>query len=69
MDTIKIKILDDGTIKVETDPISMPNHMNAESFLRNMATLAGGDVERKNKKGVSHTHDGVHWHNSDQAHN
>lgn len=56
MDKIKISILDDGTIKVETDKISMPNHMNAEAFLRQMAELAGGEVERKHKHGYVHIH-------------
>lgn len=50
MDNIKITILDDGTIKVETDKISGPNHLNAEQFLREMSRLAGGTVEIKSKK-------------------
>jgi hypothetical protein len=69
MDTIKIKILSDGTIKMETDAVSMPNHVNAEGFIRDCGRLTGGDVERKNKKGIQHTHDGIHWHSAERAHN
>ena len=49
MDAINIKILDDGTIRVETDKISGPNHLGAEQFLREMSKLAGGTVEIKKK--------------------
>jgi hypothetical protein len=52
MDEMKITILDDGTIRVETDSISQANHMTAEAFLRNVATAAGGTQERKHKQGV-----------------
>ena len=34
MDTMKITILDDGTVKVETNTISQANHMTAEAFMR-----------------------------------
>jgi len=64
-DTIQIEILDDGTIKVTTDPISGPNHVNAEQFLRFIATLAGGETTRTRRVHASlahvlaaHTHDG-----------
>lgn len=68
MDTIKIQILDDGTIKVDTDPISVSNHVNAEGLIREMVKLAGGEAERKNKHGQTHTHNGQDWHRSDEAH-
>jgi hypothetical protein len=45
-DEILIEILDGGDIKVTTDPISGPNHMSAESFLRNIAELAGGTTTK-----------------------
>ena len=67
-DTIAIEILDDGTIKVTTDPISGPNHLNAEQFLRLLAELAGGETTRTRRVIASlahvlaaHTHDG-HTH-------
>ena len=63
-DTIKITVLEDGTIKTETDKVSMPNHANAEAFLRDMGRLAGGPVVRKAKHGfvLSHTHQDGHTH-------
>lgn len=60
-DKIEIEILEDGTIKVSTDKVSMPNHANAEAFLREMARLAGGPVERT-RKGHSHAHTHEHEH-------
>jgi len=52
MDTMHITILDDGTIKAETDAISMANHANAEAFMRELATAAGGKQERKHRQGI-----------------
>ena len=52
MDSMNITILDDGTIKVETDKISQQNHMTAEAFMRNMASACGGHQERKHKQGL-----------------
>jgi hypothetical protein len=60
-DIIEIEVLDDGTIKTSTNKISMPNHQNAEAFLRTTSELAGGKVEVKQKKGSKmHEHDGVY---------
>ena len=62
-DTVKISILDDGTIKTETDKVSMPNHQNAENFLRDVGRMAGGKVERKHKHGHhEHSHEHTHEH-------
>jgi hypothetical protein len=55
-DNIKIEIKEDGTIKVDTDRISMPNHSNAEGFLRRIADLVRGKVTVKPKHGHGHTH-------------
>jgi hypothetical protein len=60
-DDIEIEILEDGTIKSSTNPISGANHANAEQFLKQMATLAGGTTERK-RKGSGHHHHGAHTH-------
>lgn len=49
-DQMNITILEDGTIKVETDKISGANHLNAESFLREMSKLAGGQVTTRRKQ-------------------
>lgn len=72
MDKIQIQILEDGTIKLETDKVSMPNHSNAEKFTLAIASLCGGTVERRRRMhlGASlaaglaeHTHDGhTHTH-------
>lgn len=66
MDNINITILDDGTIKTETDKISGPNHSNAENFLSNMAKLAGGEVQRRRKGAGEHTH--THQHGETHQH-
>lgn len=65
-DKMKITIMEDGTIKTDTDKVSLPNHSNAESFLRNIARLAGGVMRRVLKPGArahTHSHGGVtHTH-------
>ena len=59
-DELKITILDDGTIKVETDQVGQANHMSADKFLAEMARLAGGQTETVRKSaGHTHTHHGV----------
>ena len=52
MDSMQITILEDGTIKVETDAISPQNHMTAEAFLRNVAQAGGAKQTRKHKQGL-----------------
>jgi hypothetical protein len=49
---MNITILDDGSIKVETDKISQANHMTAEAFMRNIAQAGGGKQQRQHKHGV-----------------
>lgn len=46
-DKLTLEILADGTIKTTTDAVSAANHDNAENFLRNIATLAGGTTTRQ----------------------
>lgn len=45
-DKLTLEILPDGTIKSTADGVSAANHDNAENFLRNVSTLAGGKVTR-----------------------
>ena len=45
-DIIEVEILADGTFKITTDKISMPNHTNAEGMLRSLCRRAGGVVKR-----------------------
>ena len=64
MDKLTITILEDGTIKTDSDGISAPNHSNAESFLREVIRLAGGTVKRTLKLGASLAH-ALHHHSQD----
>jgi hypothetical protein len=60
-DTMRIVILEDGTIRTETDKISAPAHQSAEAFLSTVSKLAGGDASRQQKKHAHvHHHDHVH---------
>lgn len=60
-DVIEVTILDDGTIKTSSNKVSMPNHANADQFLRDIARLAGGEVTRQKKSGTKgHVHAGVY---------
>lgn len=63
-DEIKIQILPDGTLKIETDRISGPNHTNAEGLIREMFRLAGGTGRRTLKTGAS-LHHAHHMHTQD----
>ena len=63
MDKIEIEILDDGSIKISTDAISMANHGGAEMLIRETIKLAGGEANRKQKAGHHHMHEhNGHWH-------
>lgn len=66
MDVINITILNDGTIKSETDPISGPNHTNAEGFLATIAKLAGGKIQTQQKGHGHHAH--THSHGKEHKH-
>lgn len=55
MDSITIEVLDDGRIKVTTDPISPANHTSAEKLLRAIGE-AGKTTRRKRGHGHHHTH-------------
>ncbi|MET0742987.1 MAG: hypothetical protein ABWY78_06415 [Microvirga sp.] len=55
MDEMKITILEDGTIRTETNPISPVNHQSAEDFMQQVRALTGGAVTRQ-RKGHHHTH-------------
>lgn len=76
-DKLTIEILQDGTIKTTADGVSAANHDNAENFLRNVSTLAGGTVTRKMRTDLpanvlkraleEHTRDG-HTHSNGITH-
>lgn len=65
-DKISITILPDGTIKMDTDRISQPNHLSAEKFILECTRLAGGTSEVKAKHG--HHHHGTHTHTHEEDH-
>ena len=61
MDSMQITILEDGTIKIETDKISMQNHMTAEAFMRNVAQAGGTKQTQKHKQGlIDAAHHAIH---------
>lgn len=54
-DRIKITVLDDGQIKIETPGISGVNHFSADELLGEIEKLAGGAREtEKTRKGHVH---------------
>jgi hypothetical protein len=56
-DRIKIEILEDGTLSIETEGISTKNHMSADEFLKAIEKLSGGERTTKHKeKHATHTH-------------
>jgi hypothetical protein len=61
MDSIRIRILEDGTIRIETDAVSQANHMSAEQLLRDVAAACGGESTRQ-RKSAAHTHHHAHDH-------
>ena len=62
-DEMQIEILADGTMKVTTSKVSMANHMSAEKFMKGIASLLGGAVDKVKRKGrTSHTHGHSHGH-------
>lgn len=70
-DILTIEVLADGTIKTTSDAVSGANHATAEAFLRQMATLAGGETTRTKRKDAhahSHSHTHSHDHNHDHDH-
>lgn len=48
-DIMEIEILEDGTIKTTTDPISGANHANAEQFLKFVGQMTGGEMKRERR--------------------
>lgn len=64
-DVLNVEILPDGTLKISTDKISMPNHQSAEAFVKGCQTALGGKTDVKHKHGAkahTHSHEGEHEH-------
>lgn len=60
-DTITIDILEDGTIRFETSPISGPIHASAEKFLADVKEATGGQQTRARR---GHAHGHAHHHHT-----
>ena len=62
-DKMKMEILDDGTITVETDSVSGKNHKSADEFLKMIEDMTGGNREtKKRRKSHKHKHGVPHHH-------
>ncbi len=64
MDAMKYKILEDGTISLETDAVSGENHLSAEELIDQLATVMGGshDMTKKQGHALHHAHGHEHGH-------
>jgi hypothetical protein len=70
-DRMNIRILEDGTLVIETDKISGPNHINAEKALDFLSKEMGGKTVRErrpNRHVHEHTHDTEHEHEGGHTH-
>lgn len=61
-DIMTVEVLQDGSLKISTDKISMPNHTNAEGLIRELVTGMGGKSHRVRKGMHTHTHSQKHEH-------
>jgi hypothetical protein len=66
IDNIEVIFTDDGKIKIITDPISQPNHTNADKFIKAIAQLMGGGVVYEKRTDGTHRH-GEHSHSHDHG--
>jgi hypothetical protein len=53
-DEMRLTILDDGTLKIETDEISSKHHIGAENMLGFLGELMGGKEKRVKRKDAHH---------------
>lgn len=60
-DELTIEFMPDGGIKAETSAVSQANHASAETFLKVLAVLMGGPVDRQ-KRLTGHIHAHTHDH-------
>ena len=61
MDRMKVKILGDGVLSVDTDAISKTNHISADELIEMMEDFIG-EIKEVEKKKVSHSHLHTHQH-------
>lgn len=57
-DTMRIKVLEDGTASIETDGISGTNHKSADELLDSLHELMGGERRTTSRKEHAHAHHG-----------
>jgi len=62
MDKIKGKVLPDGSLRLETDQVSMANHGNAEMLFRELLKGMGKLVSKISKGHHHHGHSHEHGH-------
>lgn len=60
-DKFTIEVLDDGTLKIDTDGISPANHKQADELLKTLVTMLGGNMVQVKKK-TRHQHTHLHKH-------
>jgi len=68
---IECTILENGTVRIDTDQISGPNHATAEAALAWIAKEMGGEVKRTRRININqtvHVHDHDHDHDHDHSH-
>jgi hypothetical protein len=66
---ITCTILENGTVRIDTDQISGPNHATAEAALQWIANQLGGDVTRTRRVDIhQHIHMDEHDHDHDHTH-
>jgi hypothetical protein len=66
-DEIVFEVLEDGTVKMVTDEVSPPNHMNADKLLGTLQRTLGGAATREKRKDA-HAHGHAHTHGHAHAH-
>lgn len=60
-DELHFTILEDGTIRTETDTFSPANHQSAEEFLAAVTAMTGGPMQRT-RRGKRHEQTKHHTH-------
>jgi hypothetical protein len=69
MDTISIKIHEDGMLEIKTSAISDGNHLSADALMATLETLMGGHVDIKdNTEELAKAHAHQHKHGLAHAH-
>ena len=68
-DTLDVEILEDGTIRVTSDQVSVGNHRSADQLLQMIEQLMGGETKSDGKIGRAGLHRGTrHDINDHQTH-